>query len=551
MHPSQRCGACRHQRQRAQGNSGLRERRRRRATEAVTEHVEFVDSARAHRRRTGERDVLRRSRSRNCSRNLQASGVAQSIMSTFEPTADQASTKLLPGVRSSTLQQRHETHDEQWGSKTWVPGCKCQLELDLVASPHHVLGRAPDRRPPDAGGRVLQPVASTQRVPRSTSSRIRWSKIGRRWHRGRLGGPRHFAAGRSASVARRERGQVLHCSHDGWEQCGTFWPTHKLRRCARAGMADLPCRFEQVQLRRGAYLVPRRCRARCGPVGRAPPAFTGSLWAISFIAGLSRSSSASNTFFHNGDDVSAMVPPGTRRSAPAGRRPPRGGGWERCPFSAAWRRAVILARANFQLFEAARPAGSVVAGDGAVGGPLCLGVVAAATAPFPIGSAITTTTAASRMPSCAMGRSGSPGACPHTGVGEGSRVGGLCRNHHGFVEWLVAASATGADVVLLNTRVRRRLTRGGGADAEGITAIVHDDEFADIVGEAGVETYDESAWQTLADFGDAGHASPGAGANGDPHVGDDRTAERCGSTQRLRCDRGRCCRVRAHPVPAW
>src|SRR5215207_1707318 len=35
-------------------------------------------------------------------------------------------------------------------------------------------------------------------------------------------------------------------------------------------------------------------------------------------------------------------------------------------------------------------------------------------------------------------------------IGPGVRVGLMCRNHAGFVEWLVGVSITGADVVLLN-----------------------------------------------------------------------------------------------------
>ena len=37
------------------------------------------------------------------------------------------------------------------------------------------------------------------------------------------------------------------------------------------------------------------------------------------------------------------------------------------------------------------------------------------------------------------------------GAGPGGAVGVMCRNHRGFVEAVLAASATGADAVLLNT----------------------------------------------------------------------------------------------------
>ena len=97
------------------------------------------------------------------------------------------------------------------------------------------------------------------------------------------------------------------------------------------------------------------------------------------------------------------------------------------------------------------------------------------------------------------------GAFVARGVGEGSRIGLLGRNHRGFVEWLVAASATGADVVLLNTGFAAPQLAAV-VKSEGIAVIVHDDEFADVVAGAGAETYDESAMQTLA--GAATLASP-------------------------------------------
>ena len=97
------------------------------------------------------------------------------------------------------------------------------------------------------------------------------------------------------------------------------------------------------------------------------------------------------------------------------------------------------------------------------------------------------------------------GALLARGVGEGTRIGLLCRNHRGFVEGLVAASATGADVVLLNTGFAAPQLAAV-VKSEGVGLIVHDDEFTDIVAGAGVDSYDESAMQTLA--GSAALASP-------------------------------------------
>lgn len=71
-------------------------------------------------------------------------------------------------------------------------------------------------------------------------------------------------------------------------------------------------------------------------------------------------------------------------------------------------------------------------------------------------------------------------ALRESGLGEGSTVGLLGRNHRAFVESLVATALSGADLVLLNTGFAPPQL----ADvvrAEGIDAIVHDDEFGPIV----------------------------------------------------------------------
>jgi len=157
---------------------------------------------------------------------------------------------------------------------------------------------------------------------------------------------------------------------------------------------------------------------------------------------------------------------------------------------------VILARANFQLFERPdRLARSLLAM--APWGTTLPGVVAAAAARYPDRIAIHDDDGSITYATLWDRSQRIAGALLARGVGEGSRVGLLCRNHRGFVEWLVAASATGADVVLLNTGFAAPQLAAV-VRSEGITAIVHDDEFADIVGEAGVETFDESAMAALA-----------------------------------------------------
>ena len=96
---------------------------------------------------------------------------------------------------------------------------------------------------------------------------------------------------------------------------------------------------------------------------------------------------------------------------------------------------VILARANFQLFERPdRLARSLLAM--APWGTTLPGVVAAAAARYPDRIAIHdddgSITYADVVGSVAADRRG----VARRGVGEGSRVGLLCRNHRGFVEWL-------------------------------------------------------------------------------------------------------------------
>ncbi len=84
------------------------------------------------------------------------------------------------------------------------------------------------------------------------------------------------------------------------------------------------------------------------------------------------------------------------------------------------------------------------------------------------------------------------------GAGPGTGIGILGRNHRGFVEWLVAASATGADVVLLNTGFAAPQL----ADVvqhERVGLVLHDDEFAPVVEGCGARTLGEAALDAAAD----------------------------------------------------
>jgi fatty-acyl-CoA synthase len=92
------------------------------------------------------------------------------------------------------------------------------------------------------------------------------------------------------------------------------------------------------------------------------------------------------------------------------------------------------------------------------------------------------------------------------GLGPGMRVGLLCRNHRGFVEWLAAVAATGADVVFLNTGFAGPQL-GDVVASERIEVVIHDDEFTGVVAGCGARlVFDESAMGAMAEAG--GRARP-------------------------------------------
>ena len=66
----------------------------------------------------------------------------------------------------------------------------------------------------------------------------------------------------------------------------------------------------------------------------------------------------------------------------------------------------------------------------------------------------------------------------------GDKIGILCRNHRGFVEAVAAGSRLGHDVVFLNTDFSAPQL-GRVLDAEGITVLVHDEEFSPVVDACG------------------------------------------------------------------
>ncbi|MFC5754272.1 AMP-binding protein [Actinomadura rugatobispora] len=79
------------------------------------------------------------------------------------------------------------------------------------------------------------------------------------------------------------------------------------------------------------------------------------------------------------------------------------------------------------------------------------------------------------------------------GIGPGSRVAVLCRNHRGLLLAMSAAAKLGAGIVLLNTDFAAPQLRGT-VEEEGITALVHDEEFAPLLQGIEVPQGTYTAW---------------------------------------------------------
>ncbi len=79
------------------------------------------------------------------------------------------------------------------------------------------------------------------------------------------------------------------------------------------------------------------------------------------------------------------------------------------------------------------------------------------------------------------------------GVRAGDRVGLMCRDHRGFVEAVIGAAKLGADVLLLNTSFAGPQLSEVCA-REQVVALVYDEEFAELVREAGRDRSRFVAW---------------------------------------------------------
>jgi fatty-acyl-CoA synthase len=90
------------------------------------------------------------------------------------------------------------------------------------------------------------------------------------------------------------------------------------------------------------------------------------------------------------------------------------------------------------------------------------------------------------------------------GVGAGDTVGILCRNHRGFLEAMSGAARTGASVLFLNTDFAAPQLRDA-MEREGVTALVHDDEFTALADGLEPPRFTESE---VEEFGTGGDGTP-------------------------------------------
>jgi fatty-acyl-CoA synthase len=87
------------------------------------------------------------------------------------------------------------------------------------------------------------------------------------------------------------------------------------------------------------------------------------------------------------------------------------------------------------------------------------------------------------------------------GVTAGDRVGVMCRDHRGFVEAVVGVGKIGADVLLLNTSFAGpQLTEV--AKRENAAALIYDEEFSELVHDAGRRRRRFIGWYESADLAD-------------------------------------------------
>ncbi|TDC95250.1 AMP-binding protein [Actinomadura sp. 7K507] len=87
------------------------------------------------------------------------------------------------------------------------------------------------------------------------------------------------------------------------------------------------------------------------------------------------------------------------------------------------------------------------------------------------------------------------------GIGVGDTVGILCRNHRGLLEAMSGAAKTGASVLFLNTDFAAPQLRDA-VEREGVTALVHDEEFAAVVDGLELPCFTETGLDDLIEGAD-------------------------------------------------
>ncbi|CAN5859092.1 long-chain-fatty-acid--CoA ligase FadD2 [soil metagenome] len=144
--------------------------------------------------------------------------------------------------------------------------------------------------------------------------------------------------------------------------------------------------------------------------------------------------------------------------------------------------AFAAARAGFRPERPDRLPRAMLAA--AAWGPTLAGAMAAGTARYPGATAIVDDTGTMSYGALWAASDGVARRLREGGVGPGTTVGILARNHRGFVVSLVAAAKLGADLVFLNTGFAAPQLADVVA-SEGVDAVLHDDEFSDLVAGCG------------------------------------------------------------------
>ncbi len=86
------------------------------------------------------------------------------------------------------------------------------------------------------------------------------------------------------------------------------------------------------------------------------------------------------------------------------------------------------------------------------------------------------------------------------GVREGDGVAVLCRNHRGFIEAAIACSKLGANALCLNTGFAGpQITEV--CEREGVSVLIYDEEFAEVISEAGASRCCIAAWHETDSLG--------------------------------------------------